>query len=136
MARAIVFNKGLSQDDRRRVEALVRAAGFEPVIGAAPPVDAIDLDADVGIVCLPLGADDEEHVLRSAEEYAAAGARVIAIWLDERAEEALPAVVQKFGSAAIAVNSENAQDALEGEAVWEAPGGKKRQAPDMRRNRC
>ncbi|MBO6724856.1 MAG: hypothetical protein JJ911_04235 [Rhizobiaceae bacterium] len=135
MSKAYVFNERLSADQQAQIESVISGTGFEPVFGT-PPANSVDIESDVGVVCLPIDPVEDADVQEKIKDYTMAGVRVVAIWLDDAAEEILPPGVLRLGSAAISVGSSKAREALEGEAVWETPKGKKRAEPAMQRNRC
>jgi hypothetical protein len=134
MSKAIVFNDLLSASDRQRVENLLKQSGFDPIFDPALPVSSIDLTADIGVVCLPIDTAEADAVKKRIGEFTAAGARVVAIWLDENAEDVLPAGIEGLGSAAISIGSPRAEKALAGEAIWESPKGALRPKKPMKRN--
>lgn len=139
MPKAHIFNNHLNAEDNAAIEVAVRAAGYNPVYGVPANVSSVDPDTDVGVVGLPVKAEDEASVNAAMQLFAGAGTRVVCIWLrsDEDSGTGVPDGVGKYGSSTVDVNSPELTGTLKGESdVWEEPGGAPRPTPATKRNKC
>lgn len=139
MAKAYIFNEHLDGDDRTAIEAAIKNAGYEPVYVFPTDISVVDPECDIGVVGLPVAAEDEPVVNERSRAFGGAGIRVIGIWLRECEEggSGLPEGLEKYGSTTVDIGSPNLPDTLKGESeVWEEAGGTPRPAPVTKRNKC
>lgn len=137
MRQAHVLNETLSGEDRRSIQDILEAHGFDVVFGMPADLPALSGSDAIGVICLPAAEADSEPLAERARAFAGAGLRVIGIWLHDETED-LPAALGDFGSAVVAVGSVELDRVLQepGAAVWERPDGTRRADPPTPRNKC
>ena len=138
MGRAYILNDHLDMAGRAAIEAAVRAAGYEPVHAVPSGTSALDPNADVGVVGLPVAPEDEAAVNARMQAFAGAGVRVVCIWLhgEEGGGTGVPEGVGKYG-ATVDIGSPDLTGTLKGDTdVWEEPGGAPSPTPVTKRNKC
>lgn len=139
MADAYIFNENLNADDRTAIETAVRAAGFDPIYGVPASIPLLDPETNLGVVGLPVEAEDEATVNAAMKAFAGAGIRVVCIWLRKKGSgvSGIPEGIGKYGSATVDINSPELKGTLEGDVdTWEDPGGAPRLTPMTKRNKC
>lgn len=139
MKRAFIFNEHLDSIDRAAIETAVRTAGYEPIYGAPADISTVDAGEDIGIVGLPVAPEDEATVASGMRSFGGAGIRVVGIWLRKEDVDGagLPEGMDKYGSAAVGIDSPDLPGALTGERdVWEESNGTPRPMPETKRNKC
>lgn len=124
--------------DRRTIEGVLTRNGLEPVSGVPTDVSKVDVDNDIGVVGLPVDPTDETVVDDRTQAFAAAGIRVVGIWLREEEAVGMPEGLADFGSSAVSIGSPSLSDVLkgEGEEAWEGPSGTTRPLQKTPRNKC
>jgi hypothetical protein len=138
MADAYVFNEHLSDADRSTIESILQAAGYNPRFDFPNTVSSVFPDTNIGVVGLPAATEDVAAIDTRMTEFAGAGIRVIAIWLNAD-EDGAGEIPESIGKYAITVDSGSADltPTLKGEKdVWEQPGGERAAKPDTKRNKC
>lgn len=135
MPKAHVLNEKLSNADRSKIEGLLSQHGYDPDFTYPKDVSALDPEADIGVVCLPIDASEQDAVDEKVRGFAEAGIRVVAIWLHE--EGSLPDSIERLGSSAITSGSTKIKEVLDGvEVIWEEPSGIERPQQKVPRNKC
>ncbi|MBM6596526.1 hypothetical protein [Microvirga pudoricolor] len=134
MPKAYVLNEKLSNADREAIAGLLTQNGYSPHFGFPENLPALNPQVDIGVVCLPIDLSEQSSLQEYIQALMAAGIRVVSIWLHPA--DALPLGVEKFGSAAVAIDSPKVKEALQGEAIWEGASGEQRPQQPMTRNRC
>ena len=137
MTQAHVLNETLSGEDRVRIRDILEARGFDVVFGMPADLSALSGSDTIGVICLPAVEADSELLAERVRAFAGASLRVIGIWLHDEAEE-LPAALDDFGSAVVAVGSGELDRVLQesAAAVWERPDGTRRADQPTPRNKC
>lgn len=136
MPKAIVLNRILSGADRATVDAILKQHGYEPIHSMPGDLSKLDPTSDIGVVCLPVDDDEQSAVDEKIKKLADAGIRVVGIWLHAKEGATLPAGLQKFGFAAVGLNSPKLAEVLAGEVQWEESSGQQRATQKVPRNKC
>jgi hypothetical protein len=136
MPTAIVLNDALSPVDRAAVDAILKQHGYEPVYSTPDDLSKLNPASDIGVVCLPVDIGEQAAVDDKIKKFAAAGIRVVGIWLHAQEGVTLPAGLKKFGFSAVGLSSPKLPDVLAGEVQWEEPSGQKRPTQNVPRNKC
>lgn len=138
MGKAFIFNEHLGDDDRAVIEAAIRAAEYDPVYGVPADVSSLDPERDLGVVALPVAAEEFSVINARTQMFAGAGVRVVGIWLHDEDGDAtgIPEGIGKYGTS-VDVGSPELASVLHGEVdVWEGPLGSGRPMPTTKRNKC